>query len=61
VLRAPDDVAGMAEAVIGLVSDPQRHSAMAARAAADVRARFSAEAIVPQYERYYEAVLRGNG
>ena len=57
VLRDPDDVAGMAEAAIALLTTPARRTAIAAAAAAEVRRRFSDEIIVPQYERYYEEVL----
>lgn len=59
VLCAPDDTTGMGEAAIALLGDPARHAAMAARASADVHARFSAAAIVPQYERYYETICAG--
>lgn len=55
-LRAPEDVAGMAAAALGLLADPAVHRAMAQAAAADVRARFRQEEIVPMYEALYEEV-----
>ena len=53
-LRAPDDVDGMAEAGIRLLTDPALHEriSLAARDAA-VR-RFSASRVVPMYEAAYE-------
>ncbi|MCC7008449.1 MAG: N-acetyl-alpha-D-glucosaminyl L-malate synthase BshA [Acidobacteria bacterium] len=59
VLCEPTDVEGMASAAIGLLQDAARRSVMAAAAAADVRARFSAGAIVPRYEQFYDSVLAG--
>jgi N-acetyl-alpha-D-glucosaminyl L-malate synthase BshA len=51
------DVAAMSERAIELLQDPARHQAMQ-RAAVARAADFSAERIVPQYERLYEDVLR---
>ncbi|HEY6059102.1 MAG TPA: glycosyltransferase, partial [Gemmatimonadales bacterium] len=51
------DVAGMTERAVELLKDPARFAAVqrdALRRAGD----FSAERIVPQYERLYEDVLR---
>jgi N-acetyl-alpha-D-glucosaminyl L-malate synthase BshA len=59
LLCAPEDVDGMARAILSLLANPSRRGEMGAAAAADVRARFSARAIVPQYERFYEEVLGG--
>jgi N-acetyl-alpha-D-glucosaminyl L-malate synthase BshA len=53
----PDDVAAMAECGLALLRDPERRRAIGAAAAADVRARFSAETVVPQYEAFYAEVL----
>jgi glycosyltransferase involved in cell wall biosynthesis len=44
-LRPPDDTAGMAEAAVALLRDP------------DVQARFRHDAIVPLYEQFYEEVV----
>jgi len=54
----PDDVPGMAERGISLLTDPARRSEIGAAAARDVRNRFSADTIVPKYEAFYEEVLR---
>ena len=56
-LCAMDDLDGMAERGIALLSDPALHGDIAARAAGVVASRFCTEAIVPLYERFYEDVL----
>jgi len=56
-LRPPDDTAGMAAAAIELLQDRPRRMAMGRAAAADVRARFQHDAIVPRYERLYEEAI----
>ena len=55
----PDDAAGMAQKSLALLADRERRDAMGRAAASDVRARFSAESIVPRYEALYEDVLGG--
>jgi L-malate glycosyltransferase len=57
VLCEPEDVDGMASAAIALLSDDARWRAMSARASADARARFGQEAVVAQYEAFYERSL----
>jgi hypothetical protein len=52
-----DDLDGMAERGIALLSDPALHADITARAAGVVGSRFCTEAIVPLYERFYENVL----
>jgi L-malate glycosyltransferase len=53
-LRAPEDVEGMAEAGIRLLTDPALHERIR-RAARDAAAsKFSSDRIVPMYERAYE-------
>jgi N-acetyl-alpha-D-glucosaminyl L-malate synthase BshA len=54
----PADGRAMAERALALLDDPPRRDEMARAAAADVRARFSVNAIVPRYEALYEQVLR---
>jgi N-acetyl-alpha-D-glucosaminyl L-malate synthase BshA len=54
----PDDIDGMAECARLILTDRARRDAMGEAAARDVRARFSADAIVPRYEAFYEEVLR---
>jgi glycosyltransferase involved in cell wall biosynthesis len=55
-----DDVEGMAAHGIRLLNDPKERLTVARTAAADVRVRFCTDAIVPQYEAYYEEVLKTN-
>src|SRR5574339_186958 len=56
-LRTPGDIDGMAAAALGIVCDESRWAAMSERAAADARARFSEDAIVPQYEALYRKAV----
>ncbi|MDB4880132.1 MAG: putative glycosyltransferase [Gemmatimonadetes bacterium] len=58
-LCAVGDVAGMAEAAIRLLGDPDLWRATSELAAADARARFSLEEVVEQYEGFYAAALDG--
>jgi len=60
LLCDPGDIEGMARAIIGLLTDSERRAAMASNATADVHTRFSADAIVPRYERFYEEVLQAS-
>ena len=53
----PSDAAAMAERAIELLRDDPRREAMGRAASEDVRARFSADAVVPRYEAFYEEVL----
>ena len=57
-LCVPEDVDGMAHAAIALLSDQARWDATSERAAADARARFAMDAVVGQYEAFYERALR---
>jgi N-acetyl-alpha-D-glucosaminyl L-malate synthase BshA len=57
-LCAPDDVEGMADRAIDLLSDRSRRESVGAAAAAEVRTRFCADRIVPLYEAAYEDVLK---
>ena len=57
MLCDPDDVAGMATAAIRLLTDPALHRRIASGGVERVRERFCAEAVVPRYEAFYEAVL----
>jgi N-acetyl-alpha-D-glucosaminyl L-malate synthase BshA len=53
----PFDAGVMAECAIALLTDTSRRTALGRTAAEDVRARFSADAVVPRYESIYEEVL----
>jgi glycosyltransferase involved in cell wall biosynthesis len=55
----PDDVAGMAERGISLLTHPERRQQIGRTAAEDVRRRFCTSIIVPKYEAYYDKVLSG--
>jgi N-acetyl-alpha-D-glucosaminyl L-malate synthase BshA len=54
VLCAAGDVEGMAGASIDILKDRPRWERMSRRAADDARERFSIDAIVAQYEEFYE-------
>jgi N-acetyl-alpha-D-glucosaminyl L-malate synthase BshA len=53
----PSDPRVMADKAIDLLLDAPRREAMGRAAAEDVRARFSADAVVPRYEAFYGEVL----
>lgn len=55
----PDDVAGMAERAIELLTDPDARRRIGREASADVTRRFCTDIVVPRYEAYYDAVLNG--
>jgi N-acetyl-alpha-D-glucosaminyl L-malate synthase BshA len=57
VLCPVGDVEGMSAAAIGILKDRDRWQAMSELAAADARERFSLDAIVSQYEAFYEYTL----
>jgi len=52
------DLAAQAQRVIALLTDEALHQRMAAAGRARARDRFSTERIIPQYELYYEEMLR---
>ena len=49
----------MAEAGLRILTDPAHHKALVAAGQAMVDEQFSADAVVPRYEAYYERVLAG--
>jgi N-acetyl-alpha-D-glucosaminyl L-malate synthase BshA len=57
VLCGVGEVDGMANAAIAILRDQDRWDAMSMLAAADARERFSLEAIVAEYEAFYEYSL----
>ena len=57
VLCDVSDVHGMSEAAIAILTDRERWQAMSALAAADARERFSLDAVVGEYEAFYEYAL----
>jgi N-acetyl-alpha-D-glucosaminyl L-malate synthase BshA len=58
-LRDLNDLAGMASAAVELLSDPVTHEAFAKAGLDRVRRHFCAQRVVPQYEGYYQEVIRG--
>jgi N-acetyl-alpha-D-glucosaminyl L-malate synthase BshA len=56
-LRPPDDIAGMADIGVTLLTDPTLHRRIGDQAVRTVRERFCLERVVPLYEDYYETVL----
>ncbi len=57
LLHDPDDLVGMAESGIRLLTDTALHQRIAATGWREVHERFCADEIVPRYEAYYEEVL----
>jgi N-acetyl-alpha-D-glucosaminyl L-malate synthase BshA len=57
-LHRPDDLEGMARSAITLLADPDLHGRVAQAARTIVHERFCDEKIVPEYEAYYEDVIR---
>ena len=57
-LHPPDDVQGMAESAIAILSNSAAHAQMAIDGARLVQERFSANRIVPQYEALYERTMQ---
>jgi N-acetyl-alpha-D-glucosaminyl L-malate synthase BshA len=55
----PDDVGAMADRGIQILTDASLARTIGSAAAADVRSRFCASVVVPQYEQYYKDVLAG--
>ena len=60
-LHPPDDLDGMAQSAVSLLSNPERHRAVATAALTAVLQRFCVNVIVPRYEAFYAQVLAGRG
>jgi L-malate glycosyltransferase len=58
-LRAPEDVQGMADSAIALLTDPELHRRFSRAGLDRVRRHFCAKLVVPQYEAYYQEVTKG--
>ncbi len=56
-LHAPEDLDGMAQSVVMLLTDDRLHRRIAGAARRTVHQRFCDEKIVPIYEAYYEEIL----
>jgi L-malate glycosyltransferase len=53
----PDDVEGMAERAVALLTDPDLRARVTANAASMVRTNYCTDRIVPVYEAAYRRVL----
>ena len=56
-LFAPDDLVGMGQASIRVLTDEALHQRMARAARATAEQRFADPKIVPMYEAYYDEIL----
>ena len=56
-MHDPDDLAGMAESAVDLLTDTDLHQRIAASGWRAVSEHFCADEIVPRYEAYYEEVM----
>ena len=56
-LHEPQDLQGMADSGIALLTDDEMHREFAMRARQTVTQRFCADLIVPRYEAFYESLL----
>ncbi len=56
-LHHPDDLPGMADSGVALLTDPALHARVAAAARRTVLQRYCRDRVVPQYEAFYERVL----
>ena len=58
-LHEPEDLEGMAESGVALLTDPVLHARIAAAGRRTVLQRFCRDLIVPQYEAFYAQVIAG--
>jgi N-acetyl-alpha-D-glucosaminyl L-malate synthase BshA len=56
-LHEPEDLDGMAQSAVALLTDPALHVSVADAACSRVREQFCVDLVVPMYERHYERVL----
>jgi L-malate glycosyltransferase len=59
MLHLPDDLDGMAQSAVRLLTDPQFHERLAEEARRTVHEKFCSEKIVPLYEAFYEEIIAG--
>lgn len=57
-LRPPDDLDGMADRGVELLTNPDLHRAFAAAGRRAVTQKFCADLVVPKYEEFYRRLLR---
>jgi N-acetyl-alpha-D-glucosaminyl L-malate synthase BshA len=58
-LLEPHDVEGMAKAAVALLTDDALHAQFAKAGLERVRRHFCSKRVVPQYEAYYQEVMKG--
>ena len=58
LLADPEDIEGMARHAVSILSDPALHDRFARAGLERVRRHFCARRVVPQYEAYYQEVIR---
>jgi N-acetyl-alpha-D-glucosaminyl L-malate synthase BshA len=56
-LHAPEDIAGMAESAVAVLTDGALHQRITTAARDVVSDRFCSERVVPMYENYYDRML----
>jgi L-malate glycosyltransferase len=56
-LHAPDDIDGMAQSIVTLLTDDETLGRMASAAEHSARSRYCEADIVPMYEAYYEKIV----
>jgi N-acetyl-alpha-D-glucosaminyl L-malate synthase BshA len=56
-LLPPGDVAGMAQAALALLTDPERHAAFRTAARRLAVTRYDTRLILPRYEAFYQEIL----
>jgi L-malate glycosyltransferase len=58
-LHAPEDLEGMAESGIRLLTNPELHRSFAEEARGTVTGRFCSDLVVPMYEQFYATLVNG--
>jgi L-malate glycosyltransferase len=56
-LHPPDDIAGMGDSAVVLLTDAAEHRRIAGAARRSVQSRFCTDRVVPMYEAYYERIV----
>jgi len=59
-LHSPDDLESMAESALRVLDDPERHQKITIAGWQTLHDRFCADKVVPQYEMFYEKILRSH-